>query len=233
MSKSLLNNLSARRISKPDRTSWDLFKLTHLIPRGQGICLDLGCGPGAAVAIRALGYKYLGVDSARVPAVTIFADAHHLPFASNSVELVLAASSFEHFSDPFAVARELHRILKPSGIVVASLSFLEPYHAHSYYHMSHLGARKLFEDCGFKVLALEPFEWTGIEASVYMLFRLRVLRWLTALWLKPVLWLRVLLIRFIIRRLRDTEKKARAEEFLQEEPFRFTAGIKIKVIKDG
>ncbi len=215
------------RLSGEDASSWDTFDLKAMIPRGSGLCLDLGCGPGARQDLTRMGYDYLGLDRFDTAAADTLGTAERLPFRSASFDLVVAASSFEHFSDPWAAAREVHRILKPGGLVVASLSFLEPYHGHSYFHMSHLGASKLFNDSGLLVTRLEPFEWTGIEASLQMMCRMRWVRWLSTLLLRPVLGLRRVLIRRVIARTPDGPKKNRALEFLEEERFRFTAGIKL------
>ncbi len=219
------------RLSSRDTSSWDTFDIKPMIPGNGGLCLDLGCGPGARHDLVRMGYDYIGIDRFDAAAADTIGSAERLPFQADCFDLVIAASSFEHFADPWAAAREIRRILKPGGVVVASLSFLEPYHGHSYFHMSHLGAARLFNDSGLLVTQLEPFEWTGIEASIQMMFRMRWLRWLSALLLRPVLGLRRLMIRRIIARTPEGPMKNRAREFLEEERFRFTAGIKIRAQK--
>lgn len=176
----------------------------------------------------AMGYEYIGLDFAPTAAADVRGDAQRLPFANASFDLVIAASSFEHFPDPFAAARETARVLTPDGCVVVSLSFLEPYHARSHYHMSHLGAEKLFADAGLVVERVEPFEWTGPEASAQALFQFAPMRWLTAAVVRPALWARALAVRILIARYPDGAKRERAREFLAEERFRFTAGIKLR-----
>jgi SAM-dependent methyltransferase len=44
-----------------------------------------------------------------------------LPFASGSVDLVVANHVFEHVEDPEQVAREVNRVLKPTGLLFASV----------------------------------------------------------------------------------------------------------------
>ncbi|SNS35864.1 Methyltransferase domain-containing protein [Tardiphaga sp. OK246] len=41
--------------------------------------------------------------------------AEHLPFASNSVDVVYCRNALDHFSNPVAAAIEMHRVLKPGG----------------------------------------------------------------------------------------------------------------------
>lgn len=216
------------RITAPDPSSWDTFDLRPLIPPGSGQCLDLGCGPGAREDLSALGYDYVGLDYAETAAADVRGDAQCLPLADGCFDLVIAASSFEHFPDPWAAARETARVLAPGGCAVVSLSFLEPYHARSHFHMSHLGAEKLFRDVGLHVETIQPFEWTGPEASAQALFQFAPMRWLTAAVVRPALWARALAVRALIMRYPDGPKRERAREFLAEERFRFTAGIKLR-----
>ena len=179
--------------------------------------------------LTALGFDYIGLDHVPTPAADVLADAERLPFADGVFDLVIAASSFEHFPNPWAAARETARVLAPGGCAVISLSFLEPYHARSHFHMSHLGAAKLFCDSGLLVERVEPFEWTGPEATAQALFQLAPMRWLTAGIVRPALWLRRLLVRALIAYYPAGTRRERAREFLAEERFRFTAGIKLRV----
>lgn len=220
------------RITGRDPSSWQTFDLRPLLPKSHGgRCLDLGCGPGIRTEIEGLGYQYIGLDRFTVPGATVRSDSAQLPFTDNSFDLIVAASSFEHFPDPWSAAREVSRTLKPDGCAVISLSFLEPYHARSHFHMSHLGASKLFTDAGLIVEEIQPFEWTGIEASVQALYQVTLLRWLAGLIVKSSLFCRKLLIMLAIKILDDVSRKQRAREFLEEERFRFTAGIKLRLRK--
>jgi SAM-dependent methyltransferase len=223
----------ARRIAPADPSSWKTFDLISLLPDqlGQGRCLDLGCGSGARTDLCKLGYDYVGLDIFPAAGANVMGNAESLPFDTQSFELVVAASSFEHFPDPWAAAREVARVLRPGGCAVVSLSFLEPYHARSHFHMSHLGAEKLFCDAGLMVERLEPFEWTGPEAIAQAMFQFPLARWLVAAVVRPTLWLRRSAVRWLLRRYPPGTKRRRAEEFLAEERFRFAAGIKLRLRK--
>jgi len=220
-----------RRIARPDPMSWRTFDLTHLIPPGGGSCLDLGCGPGVRADIERYGYFYVGADIRASTETLVVADAGCLPFRDGGFDLVVAASSFEHFQNPWAAAREVSRVLRAGGTAVVSLSFLEPYHDHSHFHMSHLGAARLFDESGLEVEVLEPFEWTGPEAIAQAMFQFAPARWMTGAIVRPVLWLRGFVAQILIRLMHDSKQRARAKEFLEEERFRFCAGIKLKLKK--
>jgi SAM-dependent methyltransferase len=100
--------------------------------------LDLGCGRGALAKIlaRQAGLKRepVGVDisiemlrlaardsSPARPVELVSAAATRLPFAGESFHLVIAAYLFKHLEDDtlYRVLDEVHRILRPGGILLA------------------------------------------------------------------------------------------------------------------
>jgi 2-polyprenyl-3-methyl-5-hydroxy-6-metoxy-1,4-benzoquinol methylase len=52
-------------------------------------------------------------------------DAYHLPFSTESFDLVLLLEVIEHLESPQKVLTEAHRILKPSGKIVISVPYKE------------------------------------------------------------------------------------------------------------
>ncbi|MBK6906226.1 MAG: methyltransferase domain-containing protein [Rhodocyclaceae bacterium] len=52
--------------------------------------------------------------------VDVFSDVHHLPFASNSIDLVVVPHTLEFDSNPHQVLREVERVLVPEGQVLVS-----------------------------------------------------------------------------------------------------------------
>lgn len=65
-----------------------------------------------------------------MPAVKfVAARAEALPFASSSVDVVLSSYVFEHVSDRAAAAREIGRVLRPGGHLIAAVpNRMEPVH---------------------------------------------------------------------------------------------------------
>lgn len=99
-------------------------EISSLIRPGD-VLLDAGCGRTAPtlrkftqVSRRSIGVDL--VDPREVPPGIEYhqGDLAALPVESNSVDLIISRSVFEHLTDPDAVYRELFRLLKPGGHLV-------------------------------------------------------------------------------------------------------------------
>lgn len=76
------------------------------------------------------------------------ADAHDLPFADHSFDLVISVAVLEHVLDPFRVVAEIGRVLQPRGLVYAVTPFMQQVHMGRYDFMrfSPQAHRWLFRD---------------------------------------------------------------------------------------
>ena len=101
--------------------------------REDGILLDIGCGPGALLAVVASADRQtLGVDvsmewlvaarrmitAAGGEPLLACALAEALPLRDGSVGCVALLDVIEHVADPPAVVREVSRVLRSGGVVV-------------------------------------------------------------------------------------------------------------------
>jgi len=100
---------------------------------GASEVLDVGCGAGTNLELLAWhfpGARARGIDVERAPLrfcrderdlPVAQADAARLPFAAGSFDLVAALDALEHLADDAAALREIGRVLRPGGMLVASV----------------------------------------------------------------------------------------------------------------
>jgi Methyltransferase domain len=112
------------------------------IPPG-GLYLDLGCGIRRQEEIFENG---IYLDAVHFRSVDVVSSRARLPLRDASVDAVVSLAVFEHLPDPFAMAAELHRVLKPDGAVWIETAFLQPMHADPghYFNMTLEGLRRVF-----------------------------------------------------------------------------------------
>jgi SAM-dependent methyltransferase len=137
------------------RDSSELFSaVAESLAPGQRL-LDLGCGQrDQAKVAEHYGLRYAGVDFSS-PAADMLADAHALPFAGASFDLVLSYAVLEHLHNPYIAAAEVARVLAPEGLFLGAVSQGEPFHA-SYFHHTPYGLLALLAASGFVVERIWP-----------------------------------------------------------------------------
>lgn len=88
--------------------------------------LDLGCGTGRfAASLAAIGRDVVAADLHLPDHPTpgpahLAASAEHLPLRDGSIDVVLARDVLEHVDDVAALA-EVHRVLRPGGLLLAAV----------------------------------------------------------------------------------------------------------------
>ncbi|MCC6696963.1 MAG: methyltransferase domain-containing protein [Candidatus Hydrogenedentes bacterium] len=73
-------------------------------------------------------------------------DGHNIPFEDNCLDGVVVHAVLEHVLDPVRCVSEIHRVLKPDGLVYAETPFIQQVHAgpYDFTRFTHLGHRRLF-----------------------------------------------------------------------------------------
>ena len=74
----------------------------------------------------------IGFDIYGSPITQFIADAHQIPLRNESVDAVVVQAVLEHVLDPWQVAREIHRVLKPNGLVYSEVPFMQQGHEGAY-----------------------------------------------------------------------------------------------------
>jgi SAM-dependent methyltransferase len=103
-------------------------------------------GSGAERLYAESGVDLVGTDVYPSHNVALLCDAHKLPFADGSFDGVIIQAVLEHVLDPAAVVAEVHRVLKPRGVVYAETPFIQQVHmgAYDFTRFTFSGHRWLF-----------------------------------------------------------------------------------------
>ncbi len=108
-----------------------LFRLTHsqrVVVQDDAMKLNLGCG-------RTIIDGWLNVDNR---GGDIICDAASLPFKNHSFDNILASHVLEHVLDLWNVLHEMHRVLRPRGILKVRVPYgikgflITPYHVRAF-----------------------------------------------------------------------------------------------------
>lgn len=103
-------------------------------------------GKGLGAAIDDSRFDWVETDVFPSPRTLLLCDAHQVPFEDSTFDAVIAQALLEHTLDPQLVVSEIHRVLKPHGMVYAETPFMQQVHAGAYdfTRYTHLGHRRLF-----------------------------------------------------------------------------------------
>lgn len=108
------------------------------VQKNAGTILDVGCGSGwVAKEFLKKNIKVISLDISKsnpqkvrelYPSLNHFqivSDSFKLPFASGSIDCVIASEIIEHVIDPKAFLKELFRVVKMNGRVIISTPYKE------------------------------------------------------------------------------------------------------------
>jgi SAM-dependent methyltransferase len=107
------------------------------------LILDNGAGLREQWFENVINYEIVNYPSTDVVGI-----GEVLPFKSESFDAIFSLAVLEHVKDPFKCSEEILRVLKPGGILVAVVPFLQPYHGYPdhYYNMTSNGLKNLFHE---------------------------------------------------------------------------------------
>jgi SAM-dependent methyltransferase len=160
-------NDDSRQVSSEYYVEW-AFRNADNIRR----VMDVGCGAGDSwdsFRRKDPHVEWVGLDVKESPEVEarrrtdarfLIFDGIHIPFQSNSFDLIYCKQVLEHARYPLGLLREICRVLKPAGCLIGSTSHLEPYHSYSFWNYTPYGFCRLIEDAGLEPVEIRP----GIDA---------------------------------------------------------------------
>ena len=133
--------------------------LGEFLPALAGDVLDVGCGRKPYQHLTR-ATRYVGVDI-DTPATRALAAADHyydgrtLPFADASFDAVLCSQVLEHVFAPAEFLREIHRVLRPGGVLLLATPFVWDEHEQpqDFGRYSSFGLKDLLQRAGLAVEA--------------------------------------------------------------------------------
>ena len=145
--------------------------------------LVIGAGQKSRYYKEIFGKKTVTSDVHLQYGVDLVFDAHNIPFANETFDIVLAQQVLEHCIRPWQVAEEFERVVKKEGLIQIEVPFCFPYHSapYDFFRYTYSGLRSLFRLCKVKDLTVPegPFSSIAvvistalIETSNFRIFRI-------------------------------------------------------------
>jgi 2-polyprenyl-3-methyl-5-hydroxy-6-metoxy-1,4-benzoquinol methylase len=134
--------------------------------------LDIGCGQKPFYPFfQAISKSYIGTDiMADNPMVDRVCPSEALAVDDESMDVVICLSVLEHVDDPVQAVKELHRVVRPTGVVFATTHGCFPWHPHpqDHWRWTQTGLPLLFERYGgFRDVRL--FATRGTMSGIFFL----------------------------------------------------------------
>jgi SAM-dependent methyltransferase len=119
----------------------------------------------------------VGTDIYASPATVLIADGHSLPFRDETFDGVVVQAVLEHVLNPWQVVAEIHRVLRPGGVVYADTPFMQQVHmgAYDFTRFTLSGHRWLFRH--FEEIASGSSAGVGTSTIWSVRYLLRALGW--------------------------------------------------------
>ena len=105
-----------------------------------------------------------------------------LPYREATFDAVISKAAFEHLARPWDMADEIHRVLKPGGLVTVDTAFMYPLHGDPYhfFNMTLDGVREIFKRFQIVRCGIKPYQTPsyGLRAQMeIMLEHLKSEEW--------------------------------------------------------
>lgn len=124
------------------------------------LVVDVGAGE-APYANQFKHTTYVAIDWNRARqsngCIHVTADSSMLPLREQCADVVISTQMLEHVRNPWAVARELSRVLRESGLLYISVPLFDPEHEmpHDYWRFTGEGLRLVLEEAGLQPLEIK------------------------------------------------------------------------------
>lgn len=123
----------------------------------KGDVLDIGAGSYPRYK-NLFKYKtYIGMDIAPGKDIDVVGKIEAIPLPESSFDSIVCTQVLGDVYEPSKAFKEIHRVLRPEGVVLITESLFDPLHDEPYdfWRFTEHSMRKLAEDSGFKIEILE------------------------------------------------------------------------------
>jgi SAM-dependent methyltransferase len=232
-----MENVSASWQEVLKKWKFDWQSPEEILPSGNGLCLDAGCGPLPYQSlIEAKGYRWVGLDiSPQKDPHFVQASADQLPFADESFNAVVSWGVMTYLKDPNQGFREVWRVLKPGGVFCGVISYLEPGHGGNYFGYTKEAIEMLAAKNQFQLKKIEA-EINGFTMMLWYYFwmlhipgKVFLAQFFSALLLLPALWTLWFISRF--KQKFGGGKGYRTYWLKEQAPFAYAGRIMFLVVK--
>lgn len=133
--------------------------------------VDIGCGYGwNKSVVESLGGEWVGVEPFEGGAHTVVGSAEDLPFEDETFDVAIMDAVLEHIPDVGKAFSEVARVLKPNGVFIGYVAFMECFHEISYSHLSFKALEHYSNMNGMKLEKISGGSAFGIDYHLRVLF---------------------------------------------------------------
>lgn len=129
--------------------------INYILPHVRGRVLDLGAGSAKyKQSILKKASEYRSCDAVKNNNIDDVCDVLNLQYPPASFDTVVSTQVMEHINNPYKMAEQIYKILKPGGKVIITAPFLVPIHQDpgDYFRFTKDGLSEIFKQNGFKII---------------------------------------------------------------------------------
>jgi SAM-dependent methyltransferase len=155
----------------------ELYRLSEICANKKVV--DIGCGFGRFKPIvESVGGTWHGVEPFEGGFNTHIGDAENLPFADNTYDVAIMHAVLEHVPSVESSIKEVARVLKPGGVFVGYVAFMECFHEISYNHLSFKALEFYADKYGMKLEKVAGGRRFGLDYHKAVLYYPLPYKWL-------------------------------------------------------
>lgn len=129
--------------------------ISKFLPHIEGRVLDLGAGSAKyKEMILKKASEYRSCDAVKNKNIDDVCDVLNLTYPPESFDTVISTQVMEHVSNPYQMAEQIFKVLKPGGHVIVTAPFLIPLHSDpgDYFRFTAGGLCEIFKQSSFSII---------------------------------------------------------------------------------